>query len=96
MTAPALTAPEILDMPRLYVPTDHEMRLAIETWELRRKDAMTHASAAWDMHDDAIERRLHHDNIEHLAIAAEKMEAEAMDAWHKLNAAKAALLGRMN
>ena len=87
---------DILDLPKLYVPTHFEMCMSIEVWEARRKDCMTHAAAAWDMHSAAIDNGLPHDEIEDIAIGAEVMEREAMDAWHKLGAAKAALLARMN
>jgi len=86
----------IFSLPHLYTPSNRELELMIDSWAYSRARALAHVQAAWDMYDDAIERQMPHDEIEQLAIVAETMEGVAQDAYEKLNAAKAALLGRMN
>lgn len=94
MTAPTIT--QIFQLNELEVYTMQELQWAVEYRRIRRIEAQAQVAAAWDMYSAAIDDCLERDSINELGKMAEKVEAAAADAYIALDAAKAALLARMN
>ena len=80
----------------LYVMPQRTLELTVDCCALIYGQGAVSVAAAWEMYDDAIEREAPRDEIEELYKLCGVVEAHAQDAYEKLNAAKAALLARMN